>query len=334
MQAGCCPIAGGRRARCWRNQAVNYSLDAGEKAHNFSLHGVFPKGQPMKLSVVIPCLNAAQSIGYQLAALRKQAWDRPWEVIVADNGSSDATVDVVRKNSRGLPCVQVVDASDLPGSAYARNVGALFARGESIVFCDADDEVGNGWLAAIGAALETRDFVASRFDIEKLNPLWVSGKLKNPQGAGLQRVAYPPFLCHAGGSGLGIKRAIHQWVGGFDVALPRLQDTDYCFRVQRLGIDLHFVADAVIHIRYSDNPVALFRQARLWAQYNALMYKRYGGGSPLKDPWRGYTQTWRDLICCMPRILRKETRTAWMKTLGTQIGLLQGVLRFRVPPVG
>jgi hypothetical protein len=50
-------------------------------------------------------------------------------------------------------------------------------------------------------------------------------------------------------------------------------------------------------------------------------------------PWLYYVQTWRDLIRCVPRALKKETRAAWMKTLGTQIGLLQGAIRFRVPPV-
>jgi glycosyltransferase involved in cell wall biosynthesis len=288
----------------------------------------------MKLSVIIPCLNAAETIGAQLTALRNQRWDPPWEVIVADNGSTDATLEVVEKNRHGLPSVRVVDAGDIPGSAHARNVGALFARGEAIIFCDADDEVGEGWLPAIGAALENHDFVASRFAIEKLNPAWVSGRLRNPQSSGLQKVSYPPFLCHAGGSGLGIKRAIHARVGGFDVALPRLQDTDYCFRVQRLGVGLYFAADAVMHVRYSNKPMGLFHQARLWAEYNELMYKRYGDGVRLAHPWATYTQTWRDLICCVPRMLRKETRAGWMKTLGTQVGLLQGVIRFRVPPVG
>jgi GT2 family glycosyltransferase len=132
---------------------------------------------------------------------------------------------------------------------------------------------------------------------------------------------------------LGIKREIHRRVGGFDESLPRLQDTDYCFRVQRLGTELHFAADAVVHVRYSNKPSALFRQARLWAKYNALMYKRYGGGARMAHPWATYTQTWRALIFCASRTLHKETRSAWMKTLGTQIGLLQGVIRFRVPPV-
>src|SRR4029077_7325804 len=40
---------------------------------------------PLKLSVVIPCLNAAATIGAQLEALTRQSWEGEWEVIVADN---------------------------------------------------------------------------------------------------------------------------------------------------------------------------------------------------------------------------------------------------------
>ena len=287
----------------------------------------------MELSVVIPCYNAAEHIGAQLSALSRQICDRSWEVVVADNGSTDATIEVVNQYQQLLPNFHVVDASDRRGSAHARNVGAHFASGESVVFVDADDEVGPGYLAAMSAALAEYDFVASRFEIAKLNPRLLGAKLKNPQDAGLQTIAYPPYLSHAGGSGLGIKREIHHRVGGFDESLPRLQDTDYCFRVQNLGVALHFVVDAVVHVRYSSEPVALFRQARLWAEYNELMYRRYGGGARIAHPWATYVQTWRDLIRCIPRALKEESRAGWMKTLGTQIGLLQGAIRFRVPPV-
>jgi glycosyltransferase involved in cell wall biosynthesis len=287
----------------------------------------------MELSVVIPCYNAAEHIGAQLSALSRQLCQRSWEVVVADNGSTDATIEVVNQYQQVLPNLHVVDASDRSGSAHARNVGAHFARGKSLVFVDADDEVGAGYLAAMSAALAGYDFVASRFEIDKLNPRLIGAKLRNPQDTGLQKIAYPPYLSHAGGSGLGIKREIHHRVGGFDESLPRLQDTDYCFRVQNLGVKLHFAVDAVVHVRYSSEPVTLFHQARLWAEYNELMYRRYGGGARMAHPWATYVQTWRDLIYCIPRALKKETRAAWMKTLGTQIGLLQGAIRFRVPPV-
>lgn len=47
----------------------------------------------MKLSVVIPCYNAAEHIGAQLSALSRQLCHRSWEVVVADNGSTDATIE-------------------------------------------------------------------------------------------------------------------------------------------------------------------------------------------------------------------------------------------------
>jgi glycosyltransferase involved in cell wall biosynthesis len=287
----------------------------------------------MDLSVVIPCYNAGENIGVQLSALSRQSFGGSWEVIVADNGSTESTLEVIEQYRPLLPSLRVVDAADRRGSAHARNVGARFARGALLVFVDADDEVAPGFLAAMSAALTEHDFVASRFEITKLNPELIGAKLKNPQVTGLQRIAYPPYLTHAGGSGLGVKREIHQRAGGFDESLPRLQDTDYCFRLQTLGVELHFAAAAVVHIRYNSKPAALFRQARLWAEYNELMYRRYGGGARMIHPWITYAQTWRGLLRCLPRALHKDTRPAWMKALGTQIGLLQGAIRFRVPPV-
>jgi GT2 family glycosyltransferase len=170
-------------------------------------------------------------------------------------------------------------------------------------------------------------------DVAKLNPPWIAKNLKNVQGIGLQRVAYPPYLPHAGGSGLGVRRTIHEEVGGFDESLPCLEDTDYCFRIQLRGFELHFVPEAVIHVRFSSRPGSLFHQARKWAQYNVLMNKRYGGGARLPAAWKSHVQTWRDLIGCVPRVFRKESRPAWMKTLGTQIGMLEGAIRYRNPPV-
>ena len=287
----------------------------------------------MKLSVIIPCRNAVKTIQAQLAALSHQQWHGGWEVIVADNGSTDGTQDVVARFYGRLPGLCLIDASARRGAAHARNAAVKKATGEGLAFCDADDEVGIGWLTAMGQALERYEFVASRMDVDQLNPPWLAVTLNNVQGKELRRAYYPPFLLHAGSSGMGVKRDLHDRVGGFDEGLMQREDTDYCFRIQRAGVMLHFAADATIHIRYSEKPEALFRQARQWARYQVLLYKRYGGGMPLDQPWRSYLQTWRDLIGCARRVLKPESRPAWMKTLGTQIGLLEGAIRYRVPPV-
>jgi GT2 family glycosyltransferase len=287
----------------------------------------------VKISIVMPCRNAAKTIEAQLNALCHQQWRGGWEVIVADNGSNDGTQELVASFYGRLPDLRLLDASAKRGAAYARNVGARQASGDALVFCDADDEVGAGWLSAMGNALGRHDFVASRMDVEKLNSPAVAAAINNVQGKELRRAYYPPFLLHAGSSGMGVKKKLHEQIGGFDESLREREDTDYCFRMQLAGVRLHFVAEATIHIRYSDKPKDLFRQARRWARYQALLYKRYGRELPLEQPWRSYVQTWRDLIGCMPRMFMAQTRGAWMKTAGTQIGLLEGVLRYRVPPV-
>ncbi|MGB3651561.1 MAG: glycosyltransferase, partial [Rivularia sp. (in: cyanobacteria)] len=51
----------------------------------------------MKLSVVIPCFNAANTIAAQLEAFTKQQCSEPWEIIIADNGSTDETLEIVKQ---------------------------------------------------------------------------------------------------------------------------------------------------------------------------------------------------------------------------------------------
>jgi glycosyltransferase involved in cell wall biosynthesis len=287
----------------------------------------------MDVSIVMPCRNNAEVIAGQLAALSRQEWDGSWEVIVADNGSTDATTEVVEKHRKNLPHLSLIDASARRGAAYARNAGVAAARAEAIVFCDADDEVGSGWLAAMGHGLAEHDFVAARLDIEKLNLPEIVKTVSNPQAEGLQQVAYPPHLWHASGASLGVKRKVHERIGGFDESLLYLEDTDYCFRVQLTGIELCFLADAAVHYRFRPNPQALFQQARHWGQYNVLMYKRYRESMRLDRPWRRHLSRWHTLLRRAPCLLDKEQRLAWMKSLGTQIGVLQGSIKYGVPPV-
>ena len=107
----------------------------------------------MKISVVIPCFNAAETIACQLEALAKQVWVGNWEVVISDNGARDETLEIVEEFKEKLPNLQVVDASNRKGAGYARNLGVSKARGDTILFCDADDEVAPGWLEAMARAL-------------------------------------------------------------------------------------------------------------------------------------------------------------------------------------
>ncbi|HEX9941123.1 MAG TPA: glycosyltransferase [Thermoanaerobaculia bacterium] len=287
--------------------------------------------RPLKLSVVIPCLNAEATIGAQLEALSRQHWPGEWEVIVADNGSQDRSREIVESYRSRLPGLRLVDASDRRGQAHARNLGAAAATGDALLFCDADDEVDPGWLEAMGRALAVHEFVASRYDYEKLNAAWVRRTHVNPQRDGLPLYDYPPFLSHAGGGGLGVRRQVHEAVGGFDETLPALEDTDYCWRIQLAGHSFHFVPDAVVNIRHRRDAESIFRQGVSYGKHNVLIYQRYRSQGMPRLGWLPGLLRWGKLIAKTPlMVLTREGRARWLWQLGWRIGRIRGCFEYRV----
>jgi GT2 family glycosyltransferase len=292
----------------------------------------YPNSKPMKLSVIIPCFNAAQTIGAQLEALANQCCAEPWEVIVADNGSTDNSMVVVKQFRDRLPNLHIVDASCQQGQAYARNMGAWAGAGEYLAFCDADDEVGVGWVTAMVEALAEADFVASRFEATKLNQAWALEARQLPQQHGLQEYKYPLYLPHASASGLGIKRSLHEAMGGFDESLRILEDTDYCWRLQLAGVKLHFAPNAIIHYRLRHNLSGIYSQACAYAEYNVLLYKKYQAlGMPqLSFSLRANLKGWLRLLQSLPQIRCMEKRARWVWIFGWRMGRLQGCIKHRI----
>jgi len=295
---------------------------------------VIETGAVPELSVVIPCRNSSETIADQLAALAEQDWSGDWEVIVADNGSTDDTVAVAETFKGRLPALKVVSAPGRLGAAHARNVGARHSVGRSIVFCDADDVVGAGWLAATATALRDSPFVASRFEFCKLNPEWLAASRGDAQNGGLQVLDYPPYLPHSGASGLGIRRETFVDVGGFDETLRFVQDTDLCIRVQLAGTPLSFAHDALVHIRLPRSGRRQFWQAYRWAKVNALLYQRHRPAQHrLYHPWRNYFVEVGRLFKRAGRLRKPYGRARWLFRAGWSLGLGAAAFKHRAPPM-
>ena len=284
----------------------------------------------VQLSVIIPCHNAAATLGYQLEALLSQQWHERWEVIAVDNGSTDTTRQVIEAFQKRMPNLRYIYADERHSAAYARNIGVIHAQANNIAFCDADDEVASGWVAAMGEALKTHDFIASRWDTIKLNPASIRGSRKNGQENSLQQYTYPHYLPHAGGCGLGVKRSIHLQHNGFDEDMKLLEDTDYCWRLQLAGHTLTFIPDALIYIRYRENLTGTFRQALGYGEYNVLLYKRYRKhGMPALSLKPGL-YAWLHLIEHLRYLSNKQSRSKWIRQLGWRLGRLRGSVRYGV----
>lgn len=263
-----------------------------------------------QISVIIPARNASSTIGGQLRALAGHGCPVPWEVLVCDNGSTDHTRDVVTAYADRLP-VRLVDASDRRGSGHARNCGAEAARAPLLAFCDADDEVGEGWPAVMLAALGSHAFVAGRFDGARLNS-WNSLRSRMlDQQQGLQRSAIAGGMPYAGAGNLGVSREAFRAVGGFDPDLRCLQDADFCLRVQLAGVPLVYVPELVVSVRLRSTLRQMYRQGRDYGRAYALLEHRYGAlaattpdGDAVAARWTGVTRRSRTAL----RVARTTVR--------------------------
>jgi glycosyltransferase involved in cell wall biosynthesis len=90
------------------------------------------------VSVIIPVFNGARTIARAIDSALAQRFDGIVEVIVVNDGSTDATAEILRGYGARI---SVIDQSN-SGPARARNIGVENSRGEYIAFLDADDE----WL--------------------------------------------------------------------------------------------------------------------------------------------------------------------------------------------
>jgi O-antigen/teichoic acid export membrane protein/glycosyltransferase involved in cell wall biosynthesis len=283
------------------------------------------------LSVIIPARNAAATIGAQLDSLTRQRWDGRWEVVVVDNGSTDDTAEIVRTFSDRLPSLRVIDASQRKGISYARNRGVAAARGRLIAFCDADDEVSDGWVEAIARGLERHAAVATPRDHDRLNEKWIRESREPPTPTGLQENWFPPYLQHTGTGGLGIRRELHEAIGGFNETLRSCEDNDYCFRLQLHGGDLGHVEGAVYHYRFRSSGLGIFRQAYWYAEQNAKLQRMYRGtGGPAPRRWSWPVKYWPVIVKALPGVVHRSGRVRLAWILGWELGRIWGSVRYRV----
>ena len=259
------------------------------------------------LSVVIPARNAAATIGEQLEALLAQEWSRTWEVTVVDNGSTDATPEIVAALGDRDPRVRLERAVERTGIGYSRNVGIRASRADAIAMCDADDVVHPGWVAAIGEALQDVEFVTGPLDVHTLNADWLvrTRGLAIESGAGSFMGVFP--FAHS--CNVGFRRSLVDRIGYFDETLRNGSDVELSYRAWRDGVPLHYLDAAVVSYRYRTTLRDLWLQARAYGRAKPELVRRFrADGTQIETTrnWRG----WLWLVRHAGLLVHREGRAA------------------------
>ncbi len=206
-------------------------------------------GQDPAVSVVVPARNASATMGGLFAALDRQTYTGPWEVVVVDDFSTDATADSAR--SWGA---RVVHLDAQSGPAAARNAGIAAARAPLIAFTDADCEPSPEWLAEITTSL-------ARADIAMGPVLPTPGVSRGPFARTLRIESESPLFETAN---LGVRREVVDRIGGFEPFAPIEdgrrgglrpsvdqghfgEDAVFGWRARRLGARTTFAEKALVH---------------------------------------------------------------------------------------
>ncbi|HWV56413.1 MAG TPA: glycosyltransferase family 2 protein [Longimicrobiales bacterium] len=282
------------------------------------------------VSVVIPVRNGAATIGEQLQALSRQSFHGRWEVVVADNGSTDGTAEVAAQYRSSLPDLRIISAPDGLGINFARNAGVRAARGSLILICDADDVVQPGWIAAHVRTLDEYDLSGGPVDEVLLNTERVArfnaGNLPD------RLPVCGAFLPYAIGCNLAFHREVWERIGGFDDAWQRgSTEIEFCWRAQLAGFTIGWAPDAVVAYRHSpyirSEVQRRYRSARSMPRLFAA-FRRHG--MPRRSLRRAIL-AWAWLVYRAPWALTSDRwRMKWIQVGAWRAGLLAGSLRYRV----
>lgn len=183
-------------------------------------------GRAPAISVIIPTLNEADTLGETLDAVGRLGGDL--EVIVVDGGSGDGTAELARRRGARL-------VTSGRGRGLQMHAGAEAARGRALWFLHADTRPSGGCAALIVEALQDPSVVAGNFQVS------FDG---GGRPARFLTWLYPRLrrlgLCY-GDSAIFVRREAYERAGGFR-PFPIFEDLDLVRRLRRRGRVAHLPA--------------------------------------------------------------------------------------------
>ncbi len=226
----------------------------------------------LQASVVIPVYNGGRTLGRCLAAVIAQTIPRSqYEIIVVDDGSLDNTLEVASR----FP-VRVL-AQPHAGPARARNLGVAEAKGEIVLFTDADTEPSPNWIETMLAPFAHREIAGAKGTYRTRQRSWTARFVQIEYEEKYARMARARSIDVVDTYSAAYRREVARVDGGFDEALPSTcaEDVELSFRLVKRGYRLVFNPAAIVYHQHAATLAAYLRRKFRNGYWRARIHVRH-----------------------------------------------------------
>jgi glycosyltransferase involved in cell wall biosynthesis len=202
-----------------------------------------PGALPVAVSVIIPTYNRARRIGCCLTALREQDFERRFEILVVNDGSTDNTLEVLSS----YPEARVITQNNA-GPAAARNHGVREATGEIVLFTDDDCEPYPNWLTEMLKPFDDPEVVGAKGVYRTRQREIVARFVQLEYEDRYRLMARQQTIDFIDTYSAAFRRDRFLETGGYDTSFPVAccEDSELSYRMSARGWKMLFVQTAIV----------------------------------------------------------------------------------------
>jgi glycosyltransferase involved in cell wall biosynthesis len=213
------------------------------------------------ISIIIPARNEEKNIIDILNSIKQNHYKKNYEVIVVDGKSEDNTQDIARKMR-----AKVIEQTGKLGVGNARNVGWKNAKGDVIIFVEADHILDENFLSEVDKTFLNKNVVAARPRTKLLvkNNFQRIFEVQVKMSERRQRVWEFPII---------FKKSVLEKTGGYDEKLSFGEDREFPHRIKKMKINSVLIKKAILYVKPIDSFKKLWGQG-FWYGKNIISYTK------------------------------------------------------------
>lgn len=224
----------------------------------------------LSYSVIVPAYHAMDVIGLCVDALLNQTIDREtYEIIVVDDGSKDETASIAAEAG-----ADVVVRAAHGGSAAARNVGIASAKGDIVLFTDADCVPSPYWIARMVEPFKDPKVVGTKGTYRTRQCALIARLTQLEFEIRYQRMRHFQYIDFIDTYAAAYRKEILTMAEGFNTDYVAAEDVELSFRLAQAGHRMVFVPEAWVWHLHPATLGSYLRRKMRFGYWRALLYAR------------------------------------------------------------